>query len=210
MWALDGLDTSWNRAERTFFGLTGLLLVLGIPVYLLAGVSLWFVHMPLIQDWGVIVLIIAGQGAAGWALRAQRRRMEEAWRQAQHGLSKSTIQFRDITRSRIGLFLSKLAPPGSFGGMWRKLQPMFGKLSHLVPSFPSGGAPQIPTLSELEAHASLPLVVGAISAAFVLQKQVTVLATGVAVGLGILALYLLVFAALILGAILAVRYIQTR
>lgn len=210
LWVLDGLDTSWKRAERTFLGLTGLLLVLGIPLYLLAEVLFSFFNSPILQNSGVVILMIAGQGTAGWALRAQRRRMEEAWRQTQLGLSKGTIQFRDITRSRIGLFMSKLVPQGSVSGVWGKVQPVFGKLNRFVPSFPSSSAQLIPTLSELESHASLPLVIGAISAAFVLQKPVISLAIGVAVGLGILAVYFLIFAGLVIGALLAVRYIQTR
>ena len=211
LWAADGAGQPWARAPRTFLGLVGVLAVILLPVYLIAAAILTkAVGSSPTGNWIAILAVLAASAVAAWGVRARRASIEKPLAQARGLLAQSWSSLKAMLSAAGQRAWKALGPTANWtrAGGWVQRLPLRGRFIGLVARL--RGRWSRPTLAELSAEITIPLALGAVGTAVILQEVLAALVVGLALLLGKVLLYALVCLVAVVVIVLIVRYMRTR
>jgi len=209
--AADGAGLQWAQARRTFLGLVGALAVASLPVYVVVAGLATALNSGPAGDWVTLLAVLVASAGMTWSVRARRAQVEKALR-----LGRST--------AAQGIGWSKAALPAAVRRAWRalgvtvnwanlgkrlRLSSLRSRLSApaTITRLRSRWAP--PTLVELSAAMTVPLAVGAVGTAVLIENTVAGIVVGLIVGLGTVALYALIVIGVVVVAVWGIRYLRS-
>ena len=211
LWAADSAGQPWAQARRTFLGLVGVLTSAAFPVYLAAIVLVRAVKAGRAGDWIAILAVLGASVAAAWGVRERRARIETTVAQARGAVTQVWDWLKAIlptagqrTWSALGLTVN-----WNRVGQRLRLTALRGRVSSLSVVSRLRGWSR-PTLAELSVEMTLPLVMGAVGTVVIVQEILAEIVVGLALMLGKVALYTLILLAMVVIAVLGVRYMRNR
>ena len=183
----------WPDVRRVFPAMTALLSLSGLPIYLLFGLIFSVMGTPMFTNWITLIATLGTILTAAWLLRDHRSQMERILQHAQSGMGRSSGKLQKRARIKIPKKLTKLWK--KISGIW-KIPKQFKKL-------------RLPSLTELERHATRSFVLCASAAALLLVPIIAKLIIGIIAGTGLLLYYLLWIAIGLWGLLFVARRIRT-
>ncbi len=211
LWTADGAGQPWARARRTFLGLVGVLVIAAFPVYLAAAILVRTVRAGPAGDWIAILAVLGASAGAAWGVRARR-----AWIEA------TLTQARGIV-SQVGDWLKAMLPAAGqrawrvlgvtvdWGRVGKRLRlSAFGRRLSALPVVSRLRGWSRPTLAELSVEMTIPLAVGAVGTAVIVQELLAKIVVGLALVLAKVALYILILFVVVVVIVLGVRYMRSR
>jgi len=182
----------WADVRHIFPSMITLLLLAGLPIYLLFGLIFSVMGPSIFTGWITLGATLSTILIAGWLLREHRSQVEWILQQAQSGMGRSSGKLQKRARIKIPKKLIKSWK--KIGGVW-KISKQFKKL-------------HLPSLTELERHATLSFVLCASAAALLLVPIMAELIIGIIAGTGLLLYYLLWIAIGLWGLLFVARQIR--
>ena len=211
LWAADSAGQPWAQARRTFLGLVGVLTLVAFPAYLAAVVLVRVVKAGRAGDWVALLAVLGASVAAAWGVRERRARIETALAQARGAVTQVWDWLKAIlpaagqrTWGALGLTVD-----WNRVGKRLRLTALRGRVSSLSAVSRLRGWSR-PTLAELSVEMTLPLVMGAVGTVVIVQEILAEIVVGLALMMGKVALYTLILLAMVVIAVLGVRYMRNR
>ena len=210
LWAADGAGLPWARAQRTFLGLVGVLAMVILPVYLIAVAILRkAVGAGPTSDWIAILAVLAASAVAAWSVQVRRAKIEATLAQARGMLAQGWGWLKAMLAAGAQRVWKALGIPVDWWdrvGKRMRLPVLRSRLSAWATRLRRWS---FPTLAELSAEMTIPLALGAVGMAIIVQKTLSGIVVGLALLLGKVLLYALLFLVAVVVIVLIVRYMRT-
>jgi len=211
LWAADGAGLPWPTARRTFLGLVGVLAIAAFPVYLAATILVRAVKAGAASDWITVLAVLGASTWATWAVRARRAKIETTLTQARGIVSQVGDWLKAMLPTAGQRAWKALGLTVDWGrvGQRLRLSALWNRVSTLPVVSRLRGWSR-PTLAELSAEMTIPLAVGAIGTAVIVQELLARIVVGLALVLARAALYILILLVVMVAIVLGVRYMRSR
>lgn len=207
LWVADGAGQRLDQAPRLFAGLTGVLLAVTLPIYIVMGL----VTTPLHGSghlWANFAAMLAATTGLLWLLRCRRNEV-----------GATLARVRGVLEQGWGRVIVRL--PGVLQATWHRLFPSVatrGRPHIRLPQVRLPGAARVSqwrarlaslTLGELSAEMTLPLAIGAAGVTLIVQQILAQFLAMLVVGLGTILLYALLIVVAAIVILLIVRYLRS-
>ena len=211
LWAADGAGLPWPTARRTFLGLAGALTIAAFPAYLAAAILVRTVKAGAAGDWIAVLAVLGASTWATWAVRARRARIEAILTQARRTVTQVWDWLKAMLPAAGQRAWKALGVPINWGRVGKRLRlaALGGRLS-MLPVVSRLRGWSRPTLADLSAEMTIPLAVGAVGTAVIIQEMLAKTVVGLALLLARIVLYILVLFVVVVFIVLGVRYMRSR
>ena len=211
LWAADGAGRSWPQARRTLLGLLGVLAIAAFPAYLAAAILARAVGAGPAGDWIAILAVLGASAGAAWGVRARRARIEATLTQVRGMVSQVGDWLKAMLPSAGQRAWKALGVTIDWNRLGRRLRlPAIGGRVSTLPMLSRLRGWSRPSLADLSAEMTIPLAVGAIGTAVIVQELLAKIVVGLALVLARVALYILILFVVVVVIILGVRYMRNR
>jgi len=211
LWAADGAGQPWPQARRTFLGLVGVLAIAAFPVYLVATILVRTVKAGAASDWITVLAVLGVSTWATWAVRARRAKIETTLAQVRGAVSRVGDWLKAMLPAAGQRAWKSLGVTVDWGRVGKRLRlsALGGRLSTL-PAVSRVRGWSRPTLAELSAEMTIPLAIGAVGTAVIVQELLARIVVGLALVLARVALYIFILLVVMVAIVLGVRYLRSR